>query len=132
MIKQSVKSIASLGLVLVASLACASAPEKVDLGELYDSYLEHNQSSMNMPQFKKEILISGSVLGVSKNFSGEAVMEAGLADSDEVLARLTGFDADESNKMDAMAVGTDFKAVCVLAMTMGSEYMALTDCVFKP
>ncbi|WP_347905181.1 hypothetical protein [Pseudomonas purpurea] len=131
MFKQSIKSVVSVGLVLAASLACAAAPEKVDLGALYDSYVEHNQSSMNMPQFKQEILVSGTVLGVSKNFSGDPVMNAGVADSDEELARLTGFDADESKKMEAMAVGTDFNAVCVLGMTMGSDFMALSDCVFK-
>lgn len=120
----------SLSAVIVFPVT-AKDPERIDLGDLYEQYENNNYSSMSMPQFRQDILISGEVIGMSKGITGKSILFAGSQDYDGELARLSPMDEDEAKKMSRLQEGQPFQAACSLGMTMGSDWMSLQECVFN-
>lgn len=127
------------GLVFTALLFSATAsvatgaakPKAMDLSALYKSYTDNGSSTLHMPEYDQEILVSGVVLGQSEGITGSALMSAGSAQSEDELARITPADEKEGAKMKALPEGSAFKAICVVGFASGSAYIPLTDCVFK-
>jgi hypothetical protein len=114
-----------------------SAPKKkeVSLGQLYTQFADSGYSSDSMPELNHAVAITGVVLGHSSSaIGGYSILSAGdERDPDEELARLGAGNAGEDKKMNALAEGTRFSAVCVLDFTSGSSggYMSFSDCTFK-
>lgn len=111
--------------------ASAGKTQPVDLAQLYQSYQDHQQSSSDMPEYKKKLLISGIVLDQKSSLQGDAILSAGSPDADGELARLSAADKREGEKMKKLAVGASFKATCVLGFTMNADYLSLTSCTFR-
>ncbi|WP_246797880.1 hypothetical protein [Burkholderia perseverans] len=141
MIQQAVR-LASAGAVLAASVALLSpvahaagpAVKKVKLVELYSRYAHDNQSVTGLPEYgdDKRILFTAVVVEQSQGFTGNTLLVAGdPSRPDEPLARLTGYDDKETRKMAALPVGAKFSAICAIALTSGTDFLALQDCVVK-
>jgi hypothetical protein len=111
----------------------SSKQKSVTLGQMYAKYADSNYSSDSMPEFNQTVAITGVVLGHSKSLVGSrSILSAGDdAESGEELARLGARGSRENRKMDALEVGSQFTAVCVLDMTSGASYMSFSNCVFK-
>ncbi|WP_266158698.1 hypothetical protein [Dyella silvatica] len=129
------KGIVFVALLLFSASASVAAgiakPKAMDLSTLYKSFTDKGSSTSDMPEYEQEILVSGVVLNQSESLTGDALMSAGSAQSDDELARITPADEKEGAKMKALAVGSAFQAVCVVGFASGSAYIPLTDCVFK-
>lgn len=121
--------------VAEAKPKASSRQKEVSLAQLYEKFTEGGYSSDSMPELNQRIAISGVVLGHTSSIVGRhSILSAGDEQApDDELARLGARDAREDKKMNALAEGTRFSAVCVLDMTSGSAggYMSFSDCVFK-
>ncbi|MCR1766081.1 hypothetical protein [Burkholderia glumae] len=142
MIQQAVR-LASAGVALAASAALLSpvahaagpAVKKVKLLELYSRYAHDGQSVTGLPEYGdgKHILFTAVVVEQSQGLVGNTLLVAAdPSQPDEPLARLTGYDEKEARKMAALPAGAKFSAICALALTSGSDFLALHDCVVKP
>ncbi|CAB3723965.1 hypothetical protein LMG24076_04900 [Trinickia soli] len=113
----------------------ASKQKETSLGQLYAKFADSDYSSLSMPELNQRVAITGVVLGhTSSIVGGHSILSAGDEQApDEELARLGTRDPSEDKKMNALAEGARFSAVCVLDMTSGSGggYMSFSDCVFK-
>lgn len=79
----------------------------------------------------KRVLILGIVLDVGESFSGNLILKVGAHANSQELARLSAADDAQEDKIRALQAGTQFKAVCDLAFSSGTQYMSFEECVFK-
>lgn len=128
-------SLVSMVNVSEAKPKAASRQKETSLGQLYAKFADSDYSSLSMPELNQRVAITGVVLGhTSSIVGGHSILSAGDEQApDEELARLGTRDPSEDKKMNALAEGARFSAVCVLDMTSGSGggYMSFSDCVFK-
>lgn len=128
-------SLVSMPNVSEAKPKAASRKKEASLAQLYAKFAGGGYSSLSMPELNQRVAITGIVLGHTSSIVGRhSILSAGDEQaSDEELARLGARDANEDKKMDALAEGARFSAVCVLDVTSGSAggYMSFSDCVFK-
>lgn len=117
--------------IIGSSFVCAEEVELVDFDQLYESFLNNDNSSLELPQYKKRILISGVVLDNSLNFSGDPLLTVTSMSSCNEMARMTTYDAEQTEKMKKFKEDDEFKAICELGPTMGGHTMSLQDCIFK-
>lgn len=129
-------SVLLLLLISSASFAVESAPRQVDLGKLYQSYVKAGRSTMDLPEFEKRISFSGVAMEVTQGFkrgagsaNGGTLLKAGVASSDDVLARLVARDATNEAKMEVLKSRAAFKATCTVAFASGANFIPLQDCV---
>jgi hypothetical protein len=126
------KIIVGGSVMLAASMAMAEpAPKAVDLGKLYGSFQKAGNSSLELMETTKQVLISGVALEVSESFSGGSILKAGVKANSQELARLIAADDVQENKLKALKPGAKFKAVCDLAFSSGTQYMSFEECVIK-
>lgn len=128
-------SLASMFNICDAKPKPVSKKGEIGLAELYAKFADSGYSSLSMPELNQSVAITGVVLGHTRSVvGGYSILSAGDESSpDEELARLGTRNSNEDKKMDALAVGARFSAVCVLGVTSGSSggYMSLSNCVFK-
>ena len=121
----------------VQYLRCEISAEKkaVSLAQLYARFVDGGYSSDSMPELNHAVAITGVVLGHTRSaIGGHSILSAGDEQApDEELARLGASNASEDKRMNALAEGTRFSAVCVLDFSAGSSggYMSFSDCTFK-
>ncbi|MCR6477812.1 hypothetical protein NU688_16745 [Variovorax sp. ZS18.2.2] len=126
-----------LFLAINTSFAAERMPKEVNLEKLYQRYVKEGYLMMDFPEFDKRISISGVAIELSQGFKrgpdsakGGALLKAGVAGSNNVLARLVARDAVNAEKMEALSGGAAFKATCTVAFSSGANYIPLQDCVF--
>ncbi|TLG87789.1 hypothetical protein FEM54_29165 [Pseudomonas edaphica] len=112
-------------------LAYAEDVERIDFDQLYEAFLNNDNSSLELPQYQKRLLISGVVLRNSVNFSGNPLLTVTSLSSDSEMARMTSYDAGQAEKMKNLQAGDEFKAICILGPTVGGSSLSLRDCVLK-
>lgn len=124
--------IVAAGLVLAASAVMAeSAPKAVDLDKLYGRFEKAGYSSLELIDSTKGGLLSGVVLAVGESLDGGSILNVGTQANGRELARLSAADDAQENKLKAMHPGAKVKAICDLAFSSGTKYMAFEGCVFK-
>jgi len=119
----------------ITTVACIAfsepAPKSIDLNKLYGQFEKSGYSTLELMDTTKKVLVSGTVLDISQSFSGSFILKAGThADSQELARLTTGNDAQE-NKLKLLKIGSNFKAVCDLGFSSGTQYIPFQDCVFK-
>lgn len=119
------------GLSSTALSQSTNAPINTNLTKLYQRFEKSNFSTMSMPELNKQVLVSGVVVENSKGFSGTILHAAAPSNPGKIVARLTASDDSEEAIMEALSIHSNFKAVCTLAFSSGTDYLALQDCVFK-
>ena len=132
-------AVGSLLLAASVSVAAEAVPKEISLGKLHQKYVKAGYSSMDLPEFEKRVAFSGVAISEpTKGFrrgpasaGGGALLKAGVAGSENELARLVARDAAHEAKMEALKAGSEFKAVCTVAFASGTGYIPLQDCVFR-
>ena len=107
------------------------APKSIDLNKLYRKFEKSGYSTLELMDTTKQVLISGTVLDVSQSFSGSSILKIGAHANSQELARLTAGDDAQENKLKLLKIGSNFKAICDLGFSSGTQYIPFQDCVFK-
>ena len=107
------------------------APKSIDLNNLYGQFEKSGYSTLELMDTTKQVLVSGTVLDISQSFSGSAILKVGTHANSQELARLTTGDDTQQNKLKLLKIGSNFKAICDLGFSSGTQYITFQDCVFK-
>lgn len=102
----------------------------MELSKLHAAYVKAGNSTLSLPQYDQQVSISGVMIDVGANLSGEPVLSAGASGSDDVLARLSTSSDKEAARMAKLKPGSRFKATCTLKFAMGSDWIPFGDCTF--
>jgi hypothetical protein len=126
------KCILATSIITLAHIALAEpAPKSIDLNKLYGKFEKSGYSTLELMDTTKQVLISGAVLDISQSFSGSSILKVGVHANSQELARLTAGDDAQENKLKSLKIGSNFKAICDLGFSSGTQYMPFQDCVFK-
>jgi hypothetical protein len=126
------KCILATSIITLAHIALAEpAAKSIDLNKLYGKFEKSGYSTLELMDTTKQVLISGAVLDISQSFSGSSILKVGVHANSQELARLTAGDDAQENKLKSLKIGSNFKAICDLGFSSGTQYMPFQDCVFK-
>jgi hypothetical protein len=126
------KCILATSIITLAHIALAEpAPKSIDLNKLYGKFEKSGYSTLELMDTTKQVLISGAVLDISQSFSGSSILKVGVHANSQELARLTAGDDAQENKLKSLKIGSNFKAICDLGFSSGTQYIPFQDCVFK-
>ena len=124
--------ISAASITAVTCIAIAEpAPKSIDLNKLYGQFEKSGYSTLELLNTTKQVLVSGTVLDISQSFSGGSILKAGTHADSQELARLTTGDDAQENKMKLLKIGSNFKAICNIGFSSGTQYIPFQDCVFK-
>jgi len=124
--------ISAASITAVTCIAIAEpAPKSIDLNKLYGQFEKSGYSTLELLNTTKQVLVSGTVLDISQSFSGSSILKAGTHADSQELARLTTGDDAQENKMKLLKIGSNFKAICNIGFSSGTQYIPFQDCVFK-
>lgn len=124
--------ISAASITAVTCIAIAEpAPKSIDLNKLYGQFEKSGYSTLELMDTTKQVLVSGTVLDISQSFSGSSILKAGTHADSQELARLTTGDDAQENKMKLLKIGSNFKAICNIGFSSGTQYIPFQDCVFK-
>lgn len=124
--------ISAASITAVTCIAIAEpAPKSIDLNKLYGQFEKSGYSTLELLNTTKQVLVSGTVLDISQSFSGNSILKAGTHADSQELARLTTGDDAQENKMKLLKIGSNFKAICNIGFSSGTQYIPFQDCVFK-
>ena len=124
--------ISAASITAVTCIAIAEpAPKSIDLNKLYGQFEKSGYSTLELLNTTKQVLVSGTVLDISQSFSGSSILKAGTHADSQELARLTTGDDAQENKMKLLKIGSNFKAICNIGFSSGTQYIPFQDCFFK-
>jgi len=124
--------ILAASITTVACIALAEpAPKSIDLDKLYGQFEKSGYSTLELMDTTKQVLVLGTVLDISQSFSGNSILKVGSHANSQELARLTTGDDVQENKLKLLKIGSNFKAICDLGFSSGTQYIPFQDCVFK-
>jgi len=124
--------ISAASITTVACIALAEpAPKSIDLNKLYSQFEKSDYSTLELMDTTKQVLVSGAVLDISQSISGSSILKIGTHANSQELARLTTGDDVQENKLKLLKIGSNFKAICDLEFSSGTQYIPFQDCVFK-
>jgi len=124
--------ISAASITAITCIAIAEpAPKSIDLNKLYGQFEKSGYSTLELLNTTKQVLVSGTVLDISQSFSGSSILKAGTHADSQELARLTTGDDAQENKMKLLKIGSNFKAICNIRFSSGTQYIPFQDCVFK-
>jgi hypothetical protein len=126
------KIIMTASVIFTASMTMAEPAQKAtDLNELYELFEKSGYSSLELMETTKRVFISGIALNITQSFSGNSILEVSAHTDSKKLARLTAANDAQEKKLTSFRSGAEFKAVCDLAFSSGSQYISFTECIFK-
>ena len=118
-----------LSTLITASFAAAAT--EIPIEALHASLKKAGFDSMEMPEYKKQIVVAGTVLELTQGLTGSNLVSLGPRNSSVELARASMSAATSPEKLGTLKPGAAFKARCVVNFSMGSQRVALGDCVLQ-
>ena len=118
-------------LILATVLASASPAFAADtpIAKLHRSYQKADNSSLQMPEYGKRLVVVAQVLDQSQGMGGRMFVKLASPGSEDELARAVLDPEAPAAKVSALKQGAAFKAECKVGYTSGSRWLSLEDCM---